>query len=67
MRLYSYPIPKLFGSSRAVGSPGVDCLNVVAKLIAGTTAPVGFADESFPECDDDAAVDDVNNGLSMWR
>jgi len=42
VRLYSNPNPKLFGSSLAVDSPGVDCLNVVARLIVGTTAPVGL-------------------------
>lgn len=78
VRLYSYPDPKLFGSSLAVGMPGVDCRKVVARLIGGTTAPVGFAivvvdvdvvaeDESSPTSAlwDDG--DDDDRGSSMWR
>ncbi len=66
VRLYSYPIPKLFGSSFAVGTPGDDCRNVVARLIAGTTAPVGFAADGESSDDDDDDVV-VAKGSSMWR
>jgi len=66
VRLYSYPIPKLFGSSFAVGTPGDDCRNVVARLIAGTTAPVGFAADGESSDDDDDVVV-VAKGSSMWR
>lgn len=45
---YSKPKPKLFGSSFAEALPGVLCLNVVAKLIDGTTAPVGFEVSGLP-------------------
>jgi hypothetical protein len=42
VREYSYPMPKLLGSSLAVATPGVSCRNVVARLIGTTTAPVGL-------------------------
>lgn len=42
VREYSYPTPKLLGSFTFVGTPGLVCLNVVAKDIGYTTAPVGL-------------------------
>jgi len=50
VREYSYPRPKLLGSSNEVGRPGLDCWKVVARLIGKTTAPVGFPGSGALEC-----------------
>ena len=66
VRLYSYPNPKLFGSSLAVGMPGVDCRKVVARLIGGTTAPVGFAIVVVVDVVDVVADDESSPTLTLW-